>query len=178
MRYELLLQTMTPGTPYEAARVDGHLSEKRVTVRPDGNRLWHLQHGDVEVGVLREGGRVVATELRIPLAERSDLVREVVGEASRLATQAGARLVDPQLGRSLVASDEGMVADQYMRTVRYAGGASGASTEAMGSATYTPLTTEGTKSFQPGAKFFLIAIAAFFFLYMLVDSMLGNLGGR
>ncbi|MFY2560792.1 hypothetical protein ACN469_24520 [Corallococcus terminator] len=176
MRYELLLQTMTPGTPYEAARVDDLLSEKRVTVRPDGNRLWHFQNGDVEVGVLREGGRVVATELRIPLAERSDLVREVVVEAARLASKAGARLVDPQLGRSLVASDEGMVADQYMRTVRYAGGSSGAS-ETMGSATYTPLTTEGPRGFQPGAKFFLIAIGAFVFLYMLVSSMLGSLGG-
>ncbi|NTX00812.1 hypothetical protein HUA74_01825 [Myxococcus sp. CA051A] len=170
---------MTPGMPYEAARVDGLLSQKRVTVRPDGNRLWHFQHGDVEVGVLREGGRVVATELRIPLAERSDLVREVVAEAAQLASKAGARLVDPQLGRSLVASDEGVVADQYMRTVRYAGGASGMSSETMGaSSSYTPLTTEGPRGFQPGAKFFLIAIGAFFFLYLLVDSMLSGLGGR
>ncbi|WP_233278009.1 hypothetical protein [Myxococcus stipitatus] len=172
----MLLQTMTPGTPYEAARVDGLLSEKRVSVRADGNRLWHFQHGDVEVGVLREGGQVVATELRIPLSERTDLVREVVAEAALLANSAGARLVDPQLGRSLSANDDGMVVDQYLRTVRYAGEVAGVP-EAM-STSYGLSTSEGARGFQPGVKFFLLALGVFFFLYLLVDSLTTSLGGR
>lgn len=167
---------MTPGTPYEAARVDGHLSEKRVTVRADGHRLWHLQHGDVEVGELREAGQVVATELRIPLSERTDLVREVVSEAALLATQAGARLVDPQLGRSLSANDDGVVVDQYLRTVRYAGEVAGVS-EAMGSS-YGQDPAGGARGFQPGTKFLFIALGVFVFLYLLVDSMTTSLGGR
>jgi hypothetical protein len=168
----LLLQTKTPGTPYEAARVDGLLSERRVSARPDGNRLWHLEHGDVEVGELREGGRVVATELHIPLSERTELVREVVAEAAGIASAAGARLVDPQLGRSLAATDDHVVVDQYLRTVRYEGSMS------VGSMSFTPATSESSRGFQPGARFFLIAIGAFFFLYLLVDSMIGSLGGR
>ncbi len=49
--------------------------------------------------------------------------------ASALATEAGLRLYDPQLSRTLSANDADLVADQYFRTARYAGemlGVSGA----------------------------------------------------
>ncbi len=175
VRYELLLQTMTPGTPYEAARVDALLTERRVSARPDGVRVWHLRHGDVEVGELREGGQVVATELRVPLVDRPDLVREVLGEAVALATAAGARLVDPQLGRSLSATDDGVVMDQYVRTARYAGEVTGLA-GALGAGSSSADTGE-SKGFQPTARFFLIAVAVFFVLYLVVDSMLARLNG-
>jgi hypothetical protein len=167
---------MTPGEPYEAARVDALLAERRVTARPDGVRVWHLRNGDVEVGVLREGGQVVATELRVPLSERPDLMREVVGEAAALGTQAGARLVDPQLGRSLSANDDGPVVEQYLRTVRYAAGVGGVP-EAMSAGSYSGLAQE-RKGFQPSGRFFLIALAVFFVLYLVVDSLMGKLNGE
>ncbi|WP_240359924.1 hypothetical protein [Pyxidicoccus trucidator] len=172
----MLLQTMTPGTPYEAARVDALLAERRVAARPDGVRVWHLLNGDVEVGDLREGGKVVATELRVPLSDRPDLMREVVEAAATLAEAAGARLVDPQLGRSLSARDDGVVVEQYLRTVRYAADVAGMP-EAMSAGSYGALSQE-PKAFQPSGRFVLIAIAAFFFLYLLVDSLMGQLNGE
>jgi hypothetical protein len=167
---------MTPGEPYDEARVDALLAERRVAARPDGLRVWHLRGGDVEVGVLREGGHVVATELRVPLSDRPDLVREVVVEAAALAAAAGARLVDPQLGRSLSATDDGMVVDQYMRTAWYAGhvaGMSGAS-----GLPASPAASSEPRSFLPSGRLFFIAIGVLFILYLFVDSLLSNLGGR
>ncbi|MCP3140149.1 hypothetical protein [Pyxidicoccus xibeiensis] len=175
MRYELLLQTMTPGTPYEAARVDALLSERQVSARPDGVRVWRLRSGEVEVGELREGGQVVATELRVPLSDRPDLMRELLGEAAALATAAGARLVDPQLGRSLAATDDGVVVEQYGRTARYAAEVAGLP-EAMGTGSYAA-TSQESRGFQPSGRFFLIAIGVFFALYLVVDSLLSKLNG-
>lgn len=167
---------MTPGTPYEVARVDALLAERRVAARPDGVRVWHLRNGDVEVGELREAGQVVATELRVPLSDRPDLMREVLGEAATLATAAGARLVDPQLGRALTATDEGPVVEQYMRTARYAGEVAGMA-EAMGASSYSTAATE-SRGFQPSARFFLIAVGVFFVLYLVVDSLVAKLNGE
>ncbi|MBZ4416944.1 hypothetical protein K8638_10655 [Myxococcus sp. RHST-1-4] len=167
---------MTPGTPYEVARVDALLAERRVSARPDGVRVWHLRGGDVEVGVLREGGNVVATELRVPLSDRPDLMREVVGEAAALATAAGARLVDPQLGQALSANDDGVVVEQYMRTARYAGEVTGLA-EALGASSYSTMDT-GSRGFQPSGRFFLIAIGVFIVLYLVVDSLLARLNGE
>jgi hypothetical protein len=167
---------MTPGTPYEAARVDALLAERRVAAGPDGVRIWHLMNGDVEVGVLREGGQVVATELRVPLLDRPDLMREVVGEAAVLCTAAGARLVDPQLGRSLSANDDSLVVEQYLRTVRYAADVAGMPA-AMSAGSDTSLSQE-SKGFQLSGRFFLIAIAFFFVLYLVVDSLMGKLNGQ
>lgn len=167
---------MTPGVPYEEARVDALLAERRVAARPDGLRIWHLRGGDVEVGVLREGGQVVATELRVPLSDRPDLVREVVVEAAALAAAAGARLVDPQLGRSLSATDDGVVADQYMRTAWYAGHVAGMS-GAMGTPTSSAASSE-PRGFLPSGRVLFFAIGALFLLYLFVDTLLSNLGGR
>jgi hypothetical protein len=167
---------MTPGVPYEPAKVDALLAERRVAVRPDGLRVWHLRGGDVEVGELREGGQVVATELRVPLSDRPDLVREVVTEAASLAAEAGARLVDPQLGRSLSANDDGVVVEQYMRTAWYAGHVAGVS-EAMSAGSLSEAARE-SRSFMPSGRFFLIAIGVLFALYLVVDSLMSNLGGR
>ncbi|MFP2931053.1 hypothetical protein ACLESO_38850, partial [Pyxidicoccus sp. 3LG] len=125
---------------------------------------------------LREGGRVVATELRVPLSDRPDLMREVVGEAATLATAAGARLVDPQLGRSLSANDDVVVVDQYVRTARYAAEVAGLP-EAMGTGSYASMTQE-SRGFQPSGKFFLVALGAFFVLYLVVSSLMSKLNGE
>ncbi|MFP2962075.1 hypothetical protein ACLEPN_30915 [Myxococcus sp. 1LA] len=175
MRYELLLQTMTPGTPYEAARVDALLSERGVVVRPDGVRRWSFKYGDVDIGELREGGQVVATELRVPLSDRPDLMREVTEAAAALANEAGARLVDPQLGRALTGKDDAGVMEQYARTARYAGEVAGVP-EALGASGYS-METQGSRGFQPSTRMVLIAIGIFVALYLVVDSLVSQLGG-
>jgi hypothetical protein len=162
---------MVPGTPYDSARVDALLSERGVTARPDGVRVWRLKHGDIEVGELREAGQVVATELRVPLSDKMDLVREVVEEGATLAQAAELRLVDPQLGRTLTANDSGAVADQFLRTARYAGEMMGVS-EAV-AASYAP----PPEGLSPGLKVVMGIGGLLLGLYLLMDFVLSRLGG-
>lgn len=162
---------MVPGTPYDSARVNALLAERGVSARPDGMRVWRLKNGDVEVGELKENGQVVATEVRVPLSDKAELVREVVEEAATLAQAAEARLIDPQLGRQLTANDSGAVADQFLRTARYAGEMMGLS-EAV-AASYAP----PPDGFPVGGKVVLGIIGGLIVLYLLVDGLLSRLGG-
>jgi hypothetical protein len=162
---------LVPGTPYDGTRVDALLLERGAVARPDGQRVWRLKGGDVEVGVLREGGQVIATELRIPLSDKLELIREVVEEGATLAAAAEVRLVDPQMGRSLTANDSGAVADQFLRTARYAGEMMGLS-EAV-AASYAP----PPEGMPVGLKVLLVIGGGFLLLYLLVDQLLSNLGG-
>jgi hypothetical protein len=164
---------MVPGTPYDSARVDALLSERGMTVRSDGERTWRLKNGVIDVDVVREGGQVMATSLRVVLSDRTDLIREVVHEGAAVATLAEVRLVDPQLTRVLSALDANAVAEQYERTARYAGEMMGLS-EAIGASFPAPTQSEG---FQPTTKFVLGVLGVFFLLYMLVSSLTAQLGG-
>lgn len=123
----------------------------------------------MEVGELREGGQLLATELRIPLSDKTEFVREVVEEGASLAAAAEVRLVDPQLGRALTASDGGAVADQYLRTARYAGEMMGVS-EAV-AASYAP-SPEGIPA---GLKVLALIAGGLFLLYQLSEALLDRL---
>ncbi len=171
VRYELLLQTMVPGTPYDSTRVEALFAEKGLSARPDGMRVWRLKSGDVEVGELREGGQLIATELRVPLSDKTELVRELVGEAAELARAAEVRLVDPQLGRPLSAADDGAVADQFLRTARYAGEMMGLSEAVAASYAAQP------EGFPVGGKIIIGIIAVLVVLYLVVEGLLSQLGG-
>jgi hypothetical protein len=161
---------MVPGTPYDSARVDVLLSE-RVIVRSDGQRVWRLKNGDVEIGHLRENGQIIATELRVPLSDKLELIREAVEEGAALATAAEARIVDPQLGRALSANDSTAVADQFMRTSRYAGEMMGVSEAVAASYAAQP---EGMPA---GVKVLIGIIGGLILLYVLSESLIGKLGG-
>ncbi len=161
---------MVPGTPYDSARVDALLAEKGALVLPNGQRVWRLKSGDVELGQLREGGQLIATELRIPLSDKTELVREAVEEGATLAAAAEVRLIDPQLGRQLSANDSGAVADQFLRTARYAGEMMGVS-EAV-AASYAP-PPEGIPA---GFKVLAAIGGGLILLYLLADSLLSKLG--
>jgi hypothetical protein len=162
---------MVPGAPYDSARVDALLTERGATARPDGMRVWRLKHGDIEVGQLRENGQVVATELRVPLSDKLDLVREAVEEGATLAQAAEVRLVDPQLGRPVSGNDSGAVADQFLRTARYAGEMMGLSEAVAASYAAQP------EGFPVGAKVLLGIVGGLLGLYFLVDTLLSRLGG-
>lgn len=166
MRYDLLLQTGQAGVPVDLAKVDAALSRRRLDVRADGVRLWHLQSGEVEVRPLIEGGVPLATELRVPLSDRLELIREAVVEGAALAREVELKLYDPQLSRTLGAQDEGLVADQFLRTAKYAGEMMGVP-EAIGASFPPP--EQGLKT---GTKV-LLGIAGFFVvLYLLVERLL------
>ncbi len=162
---------MVPGTPFDSARVEALLEARGAKVLPSGGRLWQLESGRVEVHPLREGGQWVATEVRVPLSDRTDLVREAVSQVTRLATEAEVRAFDPQLGRALSAMDEAAVAGQYERTARYA-------SEMLGVAEAMPMPTQTeSQGFQPTSRFFFGAIGFFVLLYLLMNWMSGQLGG-
>jgi hypothetical protein len=156
VRYDLLLQPKEPGTPYDPAPLETLLTARGATARPDGARVWRLKHGDVDVLPLKENGVVIATELKVNLSDKTDLIREVVIEGLTLASEAGLRLVDPSLSKTLTLNDEGLVADQYFRTAKYAGEYMGVSTAVI--ASYG----EEEPGMKAGTKV-LLAIAAFFF---------------
>ncbi|MDY7228714.1 hypothetical protein [Hyalangium rubrum] len=162
---------MVPGTPYDSSRVDALLVERGATARPDGMRVWRLKNGDVEVGELRENGQVVATEVRVPLSDRTELMREAVEEAATLAQAAEVRLVDPQLGRPLTANDSGSVAEQYLRTARYAGEMMGLSEAVSASYAAQP------EGFPTGGKVLLGIVGFLIVLYLVVNGLISQLGG-
>lgn len=162
---------MVPGTPFDSARVDALLEARGAKALPSGGREWQLENGRVEVHPLREGGQWVATEVRVPLADRTELIREVVTKVAELAQEADARCFDPQLGRALSARDDGMVADQYQRTARYAA-------EMLGLAEAMPMpSVTENEGFQPTTKFVLGVIGFFVALYLLMDWLGGQLSG-
>ena len=168
MRYELLVQPKEPKAPWDPANFDTLLREKGAFANPDGTRTWRLKGGDVEVRLLLEGGKPVATELRVELSDRLETIRELVVEGVALAAAADARLVDPQLSRTLTVNDEGLVADQYLITAQYAGRYAGVSTAVL--AGYgSPEQDEGLKA---GTKVLLAIIAFFGVLYLLVETLL------
>lgn len=165
MRYELLLQSRVPGEPFDAARVEAAFATRTFHQRSDGERRWRLQRGDVELRPLVEGGQRIATELRIPLGGDGEFVRDVVTEAAAIARESETRLFDPQLAREVGEGDGAAVADQYLRTARYAGEMAGVS-EAIGVG--MPATEDGLK---PGTKVFLGLIGFFAVVFALLEAL-------
>jgi hypothetical protein len=167
VRYDLLLQPKEIGAPYDPAPIETLLTARGAAAAgPDGSRVWRLKHGDVEVRPLKENGVVVATELKVTLSDKTELIRELVVEGVALAGEAGVRLVDPSLAKTVSLSDEASIAEQFLRTARYAGEYMGVSTAVIAS--------YGTEDpgMKPGTKV-LLGIAAFFVvIFLLVEYVL------
>lgn len=131
-----------------------------MTAGPEGVLSWPLKSGRVEVRPLVEGGQQVATELRVPLSDRTDLVRELVAAASSVAKDAEVVLLDLQLNRPVTEKDAELVGSRYLDAARYAG-------EMMGVAEAIPASFAAPS--EPGLKSgtkILLALAALFFLAM------------
>lgn len=167
MRYELLLQAQDPSTPFDPGPVEAALSARGLTGEPSGSRTWRLKNGEVEVRPLADGGRQVGLEVRVPLSEKLELIREAVVEGAAVAGEAKARLIDPQLGKEIAAKDEGLVADQYLRTAKYAG-------EMMGvpEAIYASIPPADDRLLKPGVKMVLAIVGVVLLLLFLIDRVL------
>lgn len=182
MRYELVLQARAPGAPFDAGRVDALLAARPGAVRPEGVREWLLAHGGVEVLPLRDGKRVVGTELRVPLEARPDLLLEVLEEAATLAREAGARLFDPQLGQVLTAADTEQVVAQYLRTEQYARTAKPMETtpglaEAMARAERLDRSLSSEGMSMP-SRLVLFAVGGFAILFFVMRYLMDKLNGE
>lgn len=157
MQYELLWQSGERDTPYPLEAVEAALASRGLIVRPDGGRTWVLKSSPVELGAVKEAGVQVATELRLSLSDRDVSIRELVVEASAFAAAVeGIVLFDPQLMRHVTERDADAVAEQYLRTARYAGEMLGVP-EAV-AASFAP--PEETKLLTPGMKVVLLIIGA------------------
>lgn len=167
MRYELLVQPKEAGTAWDPANFDKLLHEKGAFPNADGSRTWRLKAGDVQVRLLIEGGKPIATELRVELSDKLELIRELVLEGVTLSALADARLVDPQLSKSLITADEGLVADQYLRTAQYAGQYAGVSSAVL--ASYG--TAEEEAGMKAGTKVLLAIIGFFVAMYLVIDRL-------
>jgi hypothetical protein len=168
VRYELLIQPKEPSVPWDSTALDKLLHDRGAFANPDGSRTWRLKHGDVQVRALIEGGKPIATELRVELSDRLELIRAVVLEGCAVAEAAGARLVDPQLAKTLTTNDEGLVADQYFRTAQFAGQYSGVSTAVL--AGYGKV--DDDVGIKPGTKVMLALVAFFGLLYFISQRVL------
>ena len=116
----------------------------------------------MEFHALRENGQWIATEVRVPLLDSSELVREAVRKVGELAKEAEVRFFDPQLGQELSARSEGVVVDQYQRTARYAA-------EMGGLASAMPIDRDSDSGgFQPTTKMALGVMGFFALLYFVM----------
>lgn len=165
MTYDLLLQSMTAGVPYDPAPAEAAFEAKGATLQPDGSRRLRLKHGDVELRRLVEAGAVMATEVRVPISDRADLLREAFVETVNLASSLGLKVVDPQLARSVVLNDESAAADAFLRTADYAGRYSGVS--AAVPANFGQL----EPALKPGTKLAIILGAIGIALFMLMSRL-------
>jgi len=156
VQYELLWQSGDRGAPYPVEAVEAALAARQVIVRPDGGRTWVLKSTPVELGAVKEAGAQVATELRLSLSERDGPPRELVAEAAVVAAELGLVLFDPQLMRPITERDADAVAEQYLRTARYAGEMLGLP-EAIAASFAPPVEP---RLLSPGMKVILLIIAA------------------
>lgn len=166
MRYELLLQAASPGVPFETEKVEQALAARKLEVKKDGTRVLPLPHGDVELAPLREGGVQVALELRVPLTDQMELIREALVAGDEVAILAGVRLYDLQLNRPVTVRDEGAVSDQYLRTATYAGDMVGVS-----AAITLSVAPADDRLLKPGTKVVLGLVAFFAALFLLLDRL-------
>lgn len=164
MRYELLLQPPAPDVPFPQEALEAALRSAGVTDQPSGGATWRLKSGEAEVRPLLENGKQVAIELRLPLTDRLELVRELVAAASEVASLAQVALVDLQLNRAVTARDVELVAARYAESARYAGEMLGVP-EAIPASFAAPVET----GLKPGTKVFLTLAGLFLLALFLVD---------
>jgi hypothetical protein len=165
MHYDFLLQSMTAGVDYDPSPAENAFDGKGAKLQPTGVRSLRLKGGDVEVMRLSEAGKVLATEIRVPIADRSDLVRETFVEVMDVATKLGLKVVDPQLARSVVLNDEAAIVSAFMRNANFAGNYSGVS------AAVPANFGELEPGMKPGMKLAIIIGSIAFALYVLINAV-------
>lgn len=165
MHYDLLMQSMTAGVAYDPAATEAAFDAKGAVLLPDGTRRFRLKGGDVVLRRLVEGGAVVATEVKVPMSDRPDLVRETLIEVVGIAQGLGLKVVDPQLTRSVLLNDEAAIADRFMQNADFAGRYSGVS------AAVPANFGDHDPALKPGTRMFLVIGAVAFVLWLIVSSI-------
>jgi hypothetical protein len=166
VKYELLLQPREVGAPYDPTAVEAVLDARGIKEHTPGERLWRLAQEEVQVRRFSEGGRLLGTELRLPLSGKADVIRELVKQAALIAVEANVRLFDPQLAQEITALDSELVSEQYQRMTRYAGEFAG-----VPEAVQASFNSPDPGALKPGTKI-LLAIAGFVLLLILLANKL------
>jgi hypothetical protein len=165
MHYDFLIQSMTAGVEYDPAPAENAFDGKGAKLQPTGVRSLRLKGGDVEVMRLSEGGKILATEIRVPISDKPDLARETFVEVMDVASKLGLRVVDPQLARSVVLNDEAAIVSAFMRQANFAGNYSGVS------AAVPANFGELEPGMKPGMKLAVVIGAVAFALYVLINAL-------
>ncbi|MEW5738609.1 MAG: hypothetical protein AB1938_06760 [Myxococcota bacterium] len=132
--YDFLLQPQEIGAELPLEPLEAALLERGVKRRPDGAWVWSFLGGEVVGLPMREGPKVIAFELKVPLKDTTALVSAALKAAAELAQALGVRLLDPQLNYPVTFDSEASVGEEYLRQARYAGEYVGVS-EAIGATT-------------------------------------------
>ena len=162
--YELLIQPKAPHAAHDAQAVESALEALGARRRPDGTLMWPFGLHTVEVICLAEGDKVLASEVRVPLSEKTDLLKTVLRGASALADQLGLRVVDPHLMKEVTEADAERVATEFLSLARYAGQYMAVSEAVI--ASYGPAEPTGLK---PGTKLMLVLFGGLVVLWLLFD---------
>lgn len=152
--YDFLLQPQEIGAELALAPLEATLEGRGAKRRPDGAWVWSFSDGEVVGLPMREGPKVIAFEIKVPLKDTTALVSAVLQALAGVATDLGLRLLDPQLNHPVTFDAEASVGEAYLRQARYAGEFLGVS-EAIGA---TSLAAPSRASSSSGLRILLALI--------------------
>ncbi|MCC6337430.1 MAG: hypothetical protein IT380_25960 [Myxococcales bacterium] len=167
--YDFLLQPQENGAELPLEPLEAALKERGAKTRPDGAWLWSFAGGDVVGLPMRENGKVIAFELKVPLKDTTTLVSAALKAAAEVAQAQKLRLLDPQLNYPVTFDSEASVGEEYLRQARYAGEYLGVS-EAIGA---TTLAARPDESSNPGLRILLALIVFGVVLFITFRVMTG-----
>lgn len=162
--YDFIWQPILGGLPFDRARFEAALPSLGAVKRPDGAWVWKLSHGETVITALNDAGNVVGFDVRVPLAERTDLVLETLEKGSAFAAANTLQFVDPQLSRAVSLSDGASVDESYLRVARYAGAYAGVT-----AATFATPEPTGLSPLTKIALAVIVFLAAMYFAYEMVS---------
>ncbi len=119
--YDLLLQPLTQGAAHDSDAAVAAFVAKGATARPGGRATLTVGKHEVELGPVREGGVVVATDVRLPLGRDTTFLAPLLALVMEVARASKLRVIDPSQSKELLETDVASLEDAYRRTAEYAG---------------------------------------------------------
>ncbi|MFT3709740.1 MAG: hypothetical protein QM817_19095 [Archangium sp.] len=134
--YDLVFQAKQVGEAIPLEGLIKSLTEQGAVLAPDGRGTWKRQLGELTLGPIVEGPKVIGLDVRCPFREKTELVEDMLKTMLDVAeANAGVRVMDPQRGDEATLTTMGSVLDEYLRMARYAGEYGGVG-EALGLSSY------------------------------------------
>jgi hypothetical protein len=143
--YDLVFQSKQVGEAVPLEALIKSLTELGAVLAPDGRGTWKRNLGELTLGPIVEGPKVLGLDVRVPFRDKTELVEDVLKTMVDVAEANQVRVMDPQRGDEATITGMGSVLDEYLRMARYAG-EYGAVSEALGLSTYAMPTEQPDSS--------------------------------